>query len=235
MSLTGKDLIATFNWDPLLVQAIRRCFKYTRNLPQVAFLHGNVAVGFCEKDSVMGNLGAPCVKCGERLQSIPLLYPVREKNYNNNIAIQKSWKELMNALDKAYMITIFGYSAPKSDVEAISLMKHAWGKAAERDLEEIEIINHNEEDKIIPSWRDFIFESHYSYHKEFFSCSLARYPRRSCEAMFDRLMNCEWLDDTRGFREDMSFEDINKLTKGLIKEECLKRNQSGFLSDPYLS
>lgn len=36
MSLTNKDLIATFNWDPFLVQAIGRIQKYTDNIPQVA-------------------------------------------------------------------------------------------------------------------------------------------------------------------------------------------------------
>lgn len=48
MSLTNKDLIATFNWDPFLVQAIARAQQYTNNIPQVAFLHGNVAVGYPE-------------------------------------------------------------------------------------------------------------------------------------------------------------------------------------------
>lgn len=33
MSLTSKDLIATFNWDPFLVQAIGRAPKYTNNIP----------------------------------------------------------------------------------------------------------------------------------------------------------------------------------------------------------
>lgn len=46
LSLTEKDLIVTFNWDPLLVQAICRVQRYTSNIPQVAFLHGNVAVVF---------------------------------------------------------------------------------------------------------------------------------------------------------------------------------------------
>lgn len=28
LSLTGKDVIATFNWDPLLIQAYKRCYSY---------------------------------------------------------------------------------------------------------------------------------------------------------------------------------------------------------------
>lgn len=40
MGLTSKDLIATFNWDPLLVQAYARVMAYTTNLPQLAFYMG---------------------------------------------------------------------------------------------------------------------------------------------------------------------------------------------------
>ncbi|NLA25845.1 MAG: hypothetical protein GX878_00460, partial [Firmicutes bacterium] len=40
LSLTSKDLIATFNWDPLLLQAYQRVNKLTKNLPELAFLHG---------------------------------------------------------------------------------------------------------------------------------------------------------------------------------------------------
>ena len=41
------------------------------------------------------------------------------------------------------MITIFGYSAPKSDVEAIAMLKKAWGSVDDRSLEEIEIVTHS--------------------------------------------------------------------------------------------
>lgn len=110
MSLTSKDLIATFNWDPFLVQAIGRAMKYTRNIPPVAFLHGNVAAGFCVKDSIMGNVGRPCSKCGVPLAPTKLLFPIKKKDYNSDIAISKGWKMLSNALEKAYIVTIFGYS-----------------------------------------------------------------------------------------------------------------------------
>lgn len=40
LSLTNKDLIATFNWDPLLTQAYQRCSNITRNLPELVFYMG---------------------------------------------------------------------------------------------------------------------------------------------------------------------------------------------------
>jgi hypothetical protein len=126
LSLTSKDLVATFNWDPLLVQSYTRVMGYTNNLPELAFLHGNVAVGYCKDDNVMGNIGKPC-KCGKPLTGVKLLYPIKKKNYQSEVAISKSWKTLQNALSVAYMVTIFGYSAPKSDVEAVAMLKTAWG------------------------------------------------------------------------------------------------------------
>lgn len=97
----------------------------TTNLPELVFLHGNVAVGYCEEDNAIGNIGKPC-KCGKPLAGIKLLYLIKKKDYQSETAIAKSWKTLQNALSVAYMVTIFGYSAPKSDVEAVSMLKTAW-------------------------------------------------------------------------------------------------------------
>ena len=226
MSLTKKDLIATFNWDPFLVQAIGRAQKFTDNIPQVAFLHGNVAVGYCPDDNIMGNVGMMC-RCGKKLKPTSLLFPIKNKDYSSDIAISKSWKTLRNALEQAYMVTIFGYSAPSSDAEAVSMLKQAWGSVDERKMEEIELIDIRDEETVIASWNQFIHTHHYSYHTSYFDTTLARFPRRSCEATFDRLMNCIWLDGSKGFKAGMDFYDIGHLTSELIKGE--KRA----LSNPY--
>ena len=233
MSLTSKDLIVTFNWDPLLVQAIQRMQHFTRNLPYVAFLHGNVAVGYCEKDNIMGNVGQKCSKCGEPLPPMKLLYPVKEKNYSSDIAIAKSWKIFNYAIGHAYMITIFGYSAPKSDAEAIAMMRKAWGAVDDRKLEEIEIIDIRAEDDVLNSWNEFVHTHHYSYHDDFFDSTLAKFPRRTCEATFDRLMNCVWLDGEKGFKPNMDYDDIYEITHDLIEEEMLMRGKKVPLSNPY--
>lgn len=232
MSLTSKDLIATFNWDPFLVQAIARALRYTNNIPHVAFLHGNVAVGFCEEDNIMGNVGCTC-KCGKTFKPMKLLFPVKKKDYSSDVAINKSWKTLNETLEKAYMVTIFGYSAPKSDAEAIAMMKKAWGAIDYRKLEEIELIDIRDEKDVINSWSEFIHTHHYSYHINFFDSTLARYPRRTCEATFDRLMNCIWLDGNKGFKENMSFSDIDEVTYKLIDEEEKIKGTKKCLSNPY--
>lgn len=232
MSLTRKDIIATFNWDPLLLQAYGRALKYTDNLPNIAFLHGNVAVGYCEIDNIMGNAGQLC-KCGKILEPTKLLFPIKNKDYSSDIAIAKSWKSLRNALKVAYMVTIFGYSAPKSDAEAIAMLKEAWGDVDNRYLEEIEIVDIRDEKTVIESWKEFIHTHHYSYHTSFFDTTLAKCPRRSCEATFDRLMNCCWLNGERGFKDGMSFSDINQLTCRLISEEYEKQGSNEILDNPY--
>lgn len=131
------------------------------------------------------------------------------------------------------MVTIFGYSAPKSDIEAINMMKKAWGSVNERNLEEIELIDIRDEKEVIDSWDEFIHTHHYSYHTDFFDSTLARCPRRTCEATFDRLMNCIFLDGEKGFKANMSFSDIHEHTYKLIDEENKVKGTEKMLSNPY--
>ncbi|XZK30816.1 hypothetical protein ACSXCN_04715 [Clostridium perfringens] len=231
LSLTSKDLVATFNWDPLLLEAYQRVSKLTTNLPKLAFLHGNVAVGICEEHKIGGPIQGWCSRCGKKFSKIPLLYPVREKDYSSNLFIRDAWNLLKYYIKHAYMITIFGYSAPISDESAIAMLKEAWGKVEDRDLEEIEIIDIRNESELISSWEDFIHTHHYSVHDSFFNSTLGIAPRRTCEATFDRLMNCRFINDKKGFKEGMSFDDINNILSQLFKDE---ENNKGILKNPYL-
>lgn len=231
LSLTKKDLIATFNWDPLLVEAYSRCTKITNNLPQLAFLHGNVAVATCEKDMVLGNPYDYCPKCGKKLSEVPLLYPIREKNYERNPYIASSWEQLSHYLENAYRLTIFGYSAPKSDKAAIDMLKKAWGKVSDRNLEEIEIIDIRPEDEVITSWEEFIHTHHYSVFDNFYDSALGRFPRRTCELLFDNTQGNMWIHGDKGFKKEMNFEEITTLLQALLEDE---KTGNDILSDPYV-
>jgi len=66
LSLRPKDYIATFNWDPLLIQAYRRN-RHLRELPQLLFLHGNVGAGVCVRDQRKGFVDHSCSECGRPL------------------------------------------------------------------------------------------------------------------------------------------------------------------------
>ncbi|MDL2300137.1 hypothetical protein LJC01_00635 [Clostridiaceae bacterium OttesenSCG-928-D20] len=231
LSMTSKDLIATFNWDPMLMQAYERAHRITNNLPQLAFLHGNVAIGFCEEHDVIGWNGFNC-RCGKPLTSVDLLYPIKEKEYTSNAFIEKEWGRLQHYMKHAYMVTVFGYSAPKSDVAAIELMKQAWGDVNSRNLEEIEIVDLCNEDEVLESWNKFIHTHHYAYHNDFLETTLGKCPRRSCEATFDRLMNVRWLS-SNGFKKSMTFADIIDLLSPLLNDE--RMNEGKMLNNPYLA
>ncbi len=164
-------------------------------------------------------------------QPMQLLYPIYEKDYDKDPYIVDSWRCIRYYLKRAYMLTIFGYSAPISDQSAIELLKSAWGKVEDRSLEEIEIIDIKKEANLIKTWDEFIYTHHYSIHTDFFDSSLGRFPRRSCEATFDRLMNGIWLDGTKGFKSNMSFAEINTMLKPLIEDEM---NDKKTLANPYV-
>lgn len=83
LSLREKDLVASFNCDPLLLQAYKR-HASIRRLPRVVFLHENVAFGACSGCRVKGPLGILCQNCRRELMPTRLLYPVRDKNYSND-------------------------------------------------------------------------------------------------------------------------------------------------------
>jgi len=183
LSLREKDVIATFNWDPFLVQAFRRNSKRCRRrLPRLLFLHGNVMVGYCETDKVMVLNGNHCGQCGNLVDPSRLLFPIAEKNYEKDAFVAEQWQELAADMRAAFMVTLFGYGAPATDAAAIDLLKGAWGDPANRTLEEIEIINILPEEELVGTWKPFIYSHHYHVRDDFYSSWLANHPRRTGEA-----------------------------------------------------
>lgn len=225
LSLRKKDLIATFNWDPLLLQAYQRCGRITHDLPELDFLHGNVSVGICEHDKIMGPIRGICSKCHKHLTPIQLLYPIKTKDYNSNSFIKAQWQDVEYALSHAYVITIFGYGAPPSDVEAISLLKEAWGDTEKRTLEQTEIIDIKSEDELAETWSPFIYSHHYEVHNSFFDSTLASFPRRTCDCLFDNLMNCKFLDGEKGFKEKMTWSEIEQFLDPILNDEKINKDK----------
>lgn len=219
LSLTGKDVIATFNWDPLLVQAYVRCRRFTRNLPHILCLHGNVAIGFCAEHREFGTVDAECPVCGELLPPTKLLYPVKEKDYTSDEYIKGCWEGTELAIEQSSTITIFGYSAPSSDVDAVALLKKAWGDLEDRQLEEVSVIDIIDEDSMLAKWKDFIYSHHYRYRNNFFDSYLGMFPRRSCEMIFATYQLNVAPDCNMGFRKGMSWDDIKEAINDLLIEE----------------
>lgn len=219
LSLTEKDVIATFNWDPLLIQAFVRCHRITSNLPKILCLHGNVAMGYCKEHKEFGTKDAICPVCRKNLKPINLLYPVREKNYKKDEYISACWDAVDYIIENSYMLTIFGYSAPTSDYEAVQLLKKAWGDKEKRQLEEVSVIDIIEENDMRNKWDDFIYSHHYRYTDNFFESYLGMFPRRSCETVFATYSLNVPSDGRRGFRKEMTWYDIRMLVGELCEEE----------------
>lgn len=188
LSLRSKDCIFTFNWDDLLVQAYLRVRKITNNLPKIFFLHGNIAMGYCENcATVVLKSEKTCPKCKNKILSQPLLYPIREKNYQFNPSISNAWKSFLSILKNCSILTIFGYGAPPSDAAAIESMYHAFSSTMRR-YDSIEIIDIKPESQLIEEWDPFLKETNYHVKcfRSIFDSILAEFPRRSIEGYTQR-------------------------------------------------
>jgi hypothetical protein len=217
LSLRPKDIIATFNWDPFLYDACARNHQYA-DLPHCVYLHGNVRIGYCLDDQRKGHVSGCCSQCGEPFTPSQLLYPVDQKDYSSDEFIRSEWTDLRNALENAFVITVFGYSAPKTDKEAVELMKDAWGDVRDRELEETEIIDIKSEDELRGKWDQFIHTHHYQVTGSFYDSILSKHPRRSCEAMWTQLMEAKWVEEHE-FPRNASFRELRSWFAPILEHE----------------
>jgi hypothetical protein len=185
LALRGKDLIATFNWDPFLYQAFVRNSAFTKDVPLMSFLHGNVAIGYSKEDKASGPVGYQAPRDGGEFVPTQLLYPIEKKNYTSDEFIQREWERAKWWMGKdsgSVRATIFGYGAPVSDVEAVKLLNDAWGTPDDRSMEQFEIIDITPADQLRARWEGFIHSHHYDIYNDYFRSSLALNPRRTCES-----------------------------------------------------
>lgn len=195
LSLRSKDVVATFNWDPFLIQAAQRVGAFTQSLPKLLFLHGNVAHGHCHRDAISGPRGAACARCGNVLTPDKLLYPVAQKDYSSDRSISTAWDAMRTALNNALCFTIFGYGAPATDKDAVDLMSGAWGDANDRQFEEIEIVDIRHEGDLYATWERFIHTHHYKCHQSWHDSFLFCHPRRSIEAFKSQFVEANFTED----------------------------------------
>ncbi|HUJ11392.1 MAG TPA: hypothetical protein VL171_15355 [Verrucomicrobiae bacterium] len=223
LSLRPKDIIATFNWDPFLLQACARN-RLLGNLPEVAFLHGNVYLGYCPEHPNWGYSTQNCNKCGKPFHASPLLFPIKDKDYTSHPLLVRQWEELSRLLERAYMLTIFGYAAPTSDAAAREMMLKAWSTNSRRELAQIEIIDVLPKRVIDTRWSDFVGDLHGGKVSRFCRTWQFKYPRRSCEALaFATLQQDPWA--TREMPRFHRLDQLQRWVTPLIEEEiALEKN-----------
>jgi hypothetical protein len=217
LSLRENDLIATFNWDPFLALAYVRN-RSMRRLPEIAFLHGNVEAGVCMSDRVKGFRGNDCLQCRAAFGSTKLLYPVRNKDYKSEPDIASEWATLETKLTEAYILTIFGYSAPATDAAAVELMTQTWSKNPTFELGQVNIVDVKSQVELEQTWGPFFCRSHYGIHENVSTTRLFRHPRRSGESLaMATLQNDPWPENP--FPKFERLSDLHSWIGPLIAEE----------------
>lgn len=212
-SLTSNDCIATFNWDPFLLQAYNRVNKITHDLPELLFLHGNVGVGLCENCKRYTQLqNTYCPKCHARLSMPPLLYPIRHKDYESNIFIRHEWNVFEEYIQKAGMVTIFGYGLPYTDIAIKQILLRNYNNGT-RILDTLEIIDVKPYEELLQLWSDFLPEvrGRIKIYKSFFESFAAKYPRQNVKGYVTQYIKSRWIDNYGCIMNNMSFVDLEEL------------------------
>ena len=180
LGLREKDVIATFNWDPFLMQAHRRN-RNVAGLPDIRFLHGCVAFRTCPEHDILGGPYEECPECHRDLIGGRLFFPEEDKDYTKDELIYRDWLAVKKKLQKAFHLTIFGYSGPATDYNARNLLLEGWKQTPVRDISHVEIIDTNDPDVLRESWNEFFPHYHNIVESDFWESSSARWPRRTSE------------------------------------------------------
>ncbi len=222
LSLRKKDYVFTFNWDPMLIQAYQRVSNITDNLPLMVFLHGNIGMAKCDNcGQIQYSFNSECISCGcESLIRSKLLFPVKDKSYTDDEYISNAWRTFLEVIAGCTILTVFGYSAPSSDIKAVKAMQVAFNSNF-RKFDKIEIIDIKPENEISENWNPF-FEStnsNYDIIPSFWNSILARFPRRTIEGYCQANIKCWWGDSSIKFRPDLNFEELKNLITPLLNKE----------------
>jgi hypothetical protein len=220
LSLRSKDIIATFNWDPFLAKAYQRNIKAVgfENMPRIVFLHGNASIGLCMDCLSKGWVYTSCDKCNKQLHPSKLLYPVGNKDYSKDKFLFGEWDELQRHVKYAYFFTVFGYSAPVTDIEARRLLLEVWKENEVKDYALIEVVDIKSREEVKENWADFIVRENYAVYNCFFDTYMATHPRRSCDAYAMATLQQEpWEDNP--FIRPSTLAELQEWILPLVAEE----------------
>ena len=119
---------------------------------------------------------------------------------------------------RAYFVTIFGYSAPVTDIEAKTLMLEKWRENPTRDLAEIDIVDVRARADLESTWQEFFVRQHFAIWNDVSKTCAFRHVRRSCEAFaMATLQNEPWHENP--FPKEKELESLHKWLDPLLREE----------------
>lgn len=219
LSLTEKDAIISFNWDPFLIQAYCRNIN-VGNLPQLFFPHGNTGVGLCRDCHIKGYANCLCPKCHSPLTDMKLLYPVGKKNYSDGDIIQNEWNGARSFLNHAAGITVFGYSAPKTDIEAYELLRNSYIESNITPFAPFTIIDLKEkETEQKAKWGEIYDKRMLHYTDSFKNTILWKWPRASLETLFDAILQQQPRVNQKPFSDFATMEELQAFVKTIIESD----------------
>jgi hypothetical protein len=217
LSLTEKDAIITFNWDPFLLQAYLRNIK-VGNLPQLVFPHGNVGVGICYDCKNKGYAKYLCPSCMKPFSDMPLLFPIHKKNYYDKSIIENQWKVAKDYLSRAAGITVFGYGAPETDIEAYNLLEESYKKSNITTIAPFSIINlKSEEETQKIKWSEIYDDRIFLFLYSFKESILWTSPRVSLEHLFDAILQQKPRSHTKSYRDFETLEELQNFVQTITE------------------
>jgi hypothetical protein len=155
----------------------------------------------------MAHRNSNCPKCGKPLEPSKLMMPTPNKRYDSDSFVKREWRKVRSYLKEAYMLTIFGYSAPDSDALATDLLCSEWTASQVRSLSEVEVINPISEDYARERFSKYIFSNHWKYTDNFYNSWMAKHPRRTCEALWAETMEGVFFNDS-SFPKNEAWEEL---------------------------
>ena len=120
-------------------------------------------------------------------------------------------------LSRAAGITVYGYGAPVTDIEAVELMKSASHLSQMKDIAPFTIINlAKNEDEQRKKWSEFYDVKMFLYCNKFEETMLWKNPRVSLETLFDAILNEFHSKLERDFSSRFTEASIGELKQDLI-------------------
>ena len=225
LGLREKDVIATFNWDPFLMQAHKRN-RNIASLPDIRFLHGCVSFRTCKEHDILGGPYEACPECHCDLIGGRLFFPEEDKDYTKDELIYRDWLAVEKKIQKAFHLTIFGYSGPATDYKARKLLLNGWKQTPVRDISHVEIIDTNDADILRESWNEFFPHYHNIIESDFWNSSIALWPRRTAEWKLSASRYGIPSESIGPFRTE-SLIDLQKWFLQLVQAEAEGTNTEG--------
>ena len=96
-------------------------------------------------------------------------------------------------------------------------MKHEWDKD-NRLIERTEIIDIKDEEVLWKQWEPFIIRTYLDCPANFYQSRIAKFPRRTCEALLDQTFYGLWVEENP-LPSDANFDELLSWIKPLVEAE----------------